>query len=78
MSELRAGPDAMPPGEVLGLIRERALVLMKAQYDFWNATLLPALEAEGIRFSKRDSWTVKQRRWLQGYFRNERSEEHNV
>jgi polyphosphate kinase len=71
MSELRAGPDAMPPGEVLGLIRERALVLMKAQYDFWNATLLPALEAEGIRFSKRDSWTVKQRRWLQGYFRNE-------
>jgi polyphosphate kinase len=71
MSELRAGPDAMPPGEVLGLIRERALVLMKAQYDFWNATLLPALETEGIRFSKRDSWTVKQRRWLQGYFRNE-------
>ena len=70
-SELRAGPDAMPPGEVLGLIRERALTLVKAQYDFWNATLLPALEAEGIRFSQRDSWSVKQRRWLQGYFRNE-------
>ena len=71
LNELRTGPDAMPPGEVLGLIRERALVLVKAQYDFWNATLMPALEAEGIRFSKRDSWTVKQRRWLQGYFRNE-------
>ena len=71
MSELRPGPDAMPPGEVLGLIRERALTLVKAQYDFWNATLLPALESEGVRFSKRDSWSVKQRRWLQGYFRNE-------
>lgn len=71
MSELRPGPDAMPASEVLTLIRERALTLVKAQYEFWNATLLPALELEGVRFSKRDSWTVKQRRWLQGYFRNE-------
>jgi polyphosphate kinase len=71
LSELRPGPDAMPPAEVLARIRERALALVKAQYDFWNATLLPALEREGIRFSSRDRWTVKQRRWLQGYFRNE-------
>ena len=71
LSELRTGPDAMPPAEVLTRIRERALTLVKAQYDFWNATLLPELEREGIRFSKRDNWTVKQKRWLQGYFRNE-------
>jgi len=71
LSELRPGPDAMPPGEVLACIRERALTLVKAQYDFWNATLLPELEREGIRFSRRDDWTVKQKRWLQGYFRNE-------
>ncbi len=71
LSELRPGPDAMPPGEVLARIRERALTLVNAQYDFWNGTLLPELEREGIRFSKRDCWTVKQKRWLQGYFRNE-------
>jgi polyphosphate kinase len=71
LNESRPGPDALPPGEALARIRERTLTLVKAQYDFWNATLLPALEAEGIRFSKRDAWTVKQRRWLQGYFRNE-------
>jgi polyphosphate kinase len=71
LSELRTGPDAMPPAEVLTRIRERALTLVKAQYDFWNSTLLPELEREGVRFSKRDNWTVKQKRWLQGYFRNE-------
>lgn len=71
LNEMRPGPDALPPAEVLARIRDRALTLVKAQYDFWNATLLPELEREGIRFSKRDSWTAKQRRWLQGYFRNE-------
>jgi polyphosphate kinase len=71
LGELRPGPDAMPPGEVLTRIRERALTLVKAHYDAWNVALLPELEREGVRFSKRDDWTVKQRRWLQGYFRNE-------
>lgn len=71
LNEQRPGPDALPPAEVLARIRERALTLVKAQYDFWNATLLPELEREGVRFSKRDTWTAKQRRWLQGYFRNE-------
>ena len=71
LGELRPGPDATPPSEVLARIRERALTLVGAQYDFWNNTLLPELEREGIRFSKRDAWTVKQKRWLQGYFRNE-------
>ena len=71
LGELRPGPDAMPPSEVLTRIRERALTLVKAHYDAWNATLLPELEREGVRFSKRGDWTVKQRRWLQGYFRNE-------
>jgi polyphosphate kinase len=65
------GPDGMSPSEVLTRIRARTLDLVRAQYEFWNDTLLPALEAEGIRFVTRDRWTVKQRRWLQGYFQNE-------
>ena len=40
----------------------------KAQYEFWNEALLPELAREGIRFPQRDRWTVKQQRWLQGYF----------
>ncbi|MEO5558365.1 MAG: polyphosphate kinase 1 [Dokdonella sp.] len=71
LGDMRAGADAMASGEVLTRIRERALTLVKAQYDFWNAILLPSLEREGVRFSKRDKWTPKQRAWLQGYFRNE-------
>ena len=65
------GPDGMSPAEVLTRIRARALDLVRAQYEFWNDTLQPALAAEGIRFLTRDRWTTKQRRWLQGYFQNE-------
>ncbi|MGB0134449.1 polyphosphate kinase 1 [Dokdonella sp.] len=63
--------DAIPITELLSQIRERALVLVKKQYAFWNNTLLPELEREGIQFLTRETWTVKQKRWLQGYFRNE-------
>ncbi|HEX7769690.1 MAG TPA: RNA degradosome polyphosphate kinase, partial [Dokdonella sp.] len=71
LAEPQLGPDAMQPSEALARIRERALTLVKAQYDVWNNQLLPDLERDGIRFSRRDAWSVKQRRWLQGYFRNE-------
>lgn len=71
LGELRPGPDALPPSEVLTRIRQRALTLVKAHYDAWNTTLLPDLEREGVRFARRGDWTEKQRRWLQGYFRNE-------
>jgi polyphosphate kinase len=65
------GPDGTLPSELLTRIRNRALELVAAQYLFWNETLLPALAKEGIRFISRDQWTVKQKRWLQGYFQNE-------
>ena len=63
--------DAMSITEILKLIRERTLVLVEKQYSFWNDTLLPELAREGIRFLTRKVWTTKQKRWLQGYFRNE-------
>ncbi len=65
------GPDGLSPGEVLAQIRAKTLELVREQYAFWNDTLLPELEREGIRFIARDQWTVKQRHWLQGYFQNE-------
>lgn len=63
--------DAMSISEILALIRERSLSLVKKQYAFWNETLLPELKREGIEFLTREAWTIKQKRWLQGYFRNE-------
>ncbi|HET9032221.1 MAG TPA: polyphosphate kinase 1 [Dokdonella sp.] len=63
--------DAMSISEILALIRERSLLLVKKQYAFWNETLLPELKREGIHFLDRNVWTIKQKRWLQGYFRNE-------
>jgi polyphosphate kinase len=69
--EAQPGADAATPGEVLARVRERTLDLVKAQYDLYNDTLLPALDREGIRFLESGRWTIKQRRWLQGYFRHE-------
>ncbi|MGA9335283.1 MAG: polyphosphate kinase 1, partial [Rudaea sp.] len=65
------GADGHAPSDVLSRIRDRALELVRDQYAVWNHTLLPELEAEGIRFVDRARWTLKQQRWLQGYFQNE-------
>lgn len=69
--DAKAGPDGTSPAELLARIRSRVLDLVHAQYTFWNDTLLPELDREGIRFIARDKWTSKQTRWLQGYFQNE-------
>jgi polyphosphate kinase len=69
--DAKAGPDGVNPSELLTRIRSRVLELVAAQYSFWNDTLLPELDREGIRFIARDKWTEKQSRWLQGYFQNE-------
>ena len=71
LGDAKAGPDGMPASELLARIRARVLELVNAQYSFWNDSLLPALDREGIRFIARDKWTSKQARWLQGYFQNE-------
>lgn len=65
------GADGHAPSDVLSRIRDRALELVRDQYETWNHTLLPALEREGIAFVDRSCWTLKQKRWLQGYFQNE-------
>jgi len=71
LADAKAGPDGMSPAELLTRIRSRVIELVRAQYAFFNDTLLPELEREGIRFIARDRWTLKQQRWLQGYFQNE-------
>ena len=66
-----AGADGIPPSELLARLRLRALELVSAQYALWNDVLLPEMEREGIHFVSNEKWTIKQQRWLQGYFQNE-------
>jgi len=65
------GADGLSPGDLLARIRARALELVSAQYSLWSDGLLPELAREGICFVERKRWSVKQKRWLQGYFQNE-------
>ena len=65
------GPDGLPPTQVLGRIRTRALELVRDQYALWNDALLPDLDREGIRFPERTRWTERQCDWLRNYFRSE-------
>ena len=59
-----AGSDLLSPQNVLATISERAHALVDEQYRLLNEELIPALEAEGIRFIRRTRWTPVQREWL--------------
>jgi polyphosphate kinase len=65
------GPDGLAPEETLARIRARVLELVHDQYALWNQVLRPSLAEEGIHFLPRDSWDVRQRGWLQDFFRRE-------
>jgi polyphosphate kinase len=66
-----AGPDGLTPAETMARIRLRAQELVAEQYHCWNRVLRPAMKKAGIRLLMRDEWNAKQRKWLQGYFRDE-------
>ncbi len=65
------GPDNLTPAEQLHLISVTVHELVKEQYRILNDVLIPALETEGIRFSRRPDWTEKQKVWVRRYFRRE-------
>ncbi|MGH8193982.1 MAG: polyphosphate kinase 1 [Woeseiaceae bacterium] len=65
------GPDKLTPQQLMEEIRKRSLHLVQQQYRLLNATILPGLEREGIRFLQRDDWTAKQKKWLSEYFAQE-------
>jgi polyphosphate kinase len=64
-------PDGLSPGETLAAIAQRAHELVAEQYRVLNQELLPALEAQGIRFVRRGDWNESQLRWLRRYFEEE-------
>lgn len=66
-----AGPDNMSTAELLRTIAEETGKLVTEQYRVLNDELIPALRDAGIRFVRRDDWTLEQRQWLEQYFRTE-------
>ena len=71
ISSVPAGPDMLTPQQVLSSVSETAHEIVEQQYGLLNEQLIPALEAEGIRFIRRSRWTRKQREWLHAHFHNE-------
>jgi polyphosphate kinase len=65
------GPDTMTPEQLLDEIRQRALILVKQQYQLLNEAILPELAKQHIRFLHRSDWTMRQKQWLGRYFDNE-------
>jgi polyphosphate kinase len=66
-----AGPDNVPPSEVLQTVAEQTRTLVAEQYRVLNDELIPALRDEGIRFVRRDDWSNAQRAWLEQHFKTE-------
>ena len=64
-------PDRMDPKLALEKLQSLAGKLVDEQYRLWNDDLRPALNKAGIRVPTRDSWSAKQKRWLQKYFNDE-------
>ncbi|MDP3294665.1 MAG: polyphosphate kinase 1 [Nevskia sp.] len=65
------GPDGSTPAELLAMISAAGHQLVDAQYRMLNEVLIPALDAEHIRFVRRSHWTPEQDAWLKAYFENE-------
>jgi polyphosphate kinase len=65
------GPDGMPSGELLTLIRSRVLDLVTELYATWQRQISPQLDVEQIHILTRKQWSSRQKRWLQGYFEHE-------
>jgi polyphosphate kinase len=66
-----ASPDERTPALVLARVGESAHQLIEEQYRTLNESLLPALEAAGIRLIKRVDFTEEQSRWVRRFFKRE-------
>ncbi|RLA27097.1 MAG: polyphosphate kinase 1, partial [Gammaproteobacteria bacterium] len=63
-----SGPDMLSAHQVLTQISARAHELVTEQYELLNDKILPELEAQGLRFIRRQRWTNAQRTWLREHF----------
>nr|WP_297459736.1 polyphosphate kinase 1 [uncultured Halomonas sp.] len=62
------GADGLAPRRVLAEIAHTVHEQVERQYRVLNETLIPALEAQRIRFRRRSQWSEAQRDWVRDYF----------
>src|SRR5574343_1712734 len=60
--------DGRTPQEAFRLVSAEAHAIVAEQYQHLNDVILPALDAEGIRFLRRTTWNEAQREWIRNYF----------
>jgi len=65
------GPDGLTPKEQLEQVSIHAHKLVDEQYLVLNEILIPELNAENIRFIRRNEWNETQHLWLANYFNEE-------
>ena len=71
LGSVQTEPDGRSPQEVLRVNSTAAHEIVHEQYRVLNEEIIPALEAESIRFLRRQEWTEAQRNWLRDYFETE-------
>lgn len=64
-------PDRMTPARQLAEIRRRVLLHTARAQSHWNKTLRAQLTERSVRIVEYDDLSEKQRRFLDGYFKNE-------
>ncbi|TDO06097.1 MULTISPECIES: polyphosphate kinase 1 [Halomonas] len=62
------GADGRSPRSVLAEISQIAHAQVARQYQILNEVLIPALEAQRLRFRRRGNWSEAQRTWVRDYF----------
>ena len=67
----QSAADGMRPTETLKEISRLCHEQVKRQYALLNEVLIPAMEAEKIRFIRRNQWTKEQAAWVESFFNNE-------
>jgi polyphosphate kinase len=71
LGSLGAGPDGITVPEQMIAIRQRALALVKDQYELLNQLVFPALSAQRIQFVNARTITPEQRVWVGDHFGQE-------
>ena len=63
--------DRMTPAKQLAEIRRKVLILVSRAQEHWRKRLAPQLHDKGVRLMRYADLSEKQRKFLDGYFRNE-------
>ena len=71
LGSLGGGPDGVSVPEQMSAIRQRAMALVKDQYELLNQLVFPALAAQRIQFVNARTITPEQRVWVGDYFTQE-------